>query len=327
MADPGQIECDAAVFIIQSGIQVATVIQEFKELAGILSKSPALCIVAGNNISQSDFNDKLVCELITTFPSMKEENVITTNAPMPVQGSFAIKQILDSHKVSNFMIVSAEDNLSKLFVAIDIVFTSAYHLKVKVYGGLYVNIPAVLANMGEDTKSIINKECSEYLAEFTIGPHEKLEIIKSDLICSTTFVHGFSTRKGGCSSYPSVAALNLAFTPEKKDPLMAVEENRHRLLKSVGAPSHRFEMAKAVHGNTVWIAGTPQLPGFDAIVCNKPGVVVAAPAADCVTIVLADAKRLVCAAVHSGWKGILVSNLKSLANYRACLAYEIAALA
>ena len=299
--DSEQIECDVAVFIVQSGTKVTTIIQEFNELVATLCKIPTLCTVYGGD--QADFDGQLVHELTTAFPSMTQKDIISINAPTPVQGSFAIKHALDSRRISDFVIFSAEDRLSALLVAMDTIFTSAYHMKVKAYSGSYVDIQAILANTGEDMKSTIKKECSEYVTELTLDPNKKIEIIQSDLICSKTFVHGFSTRKGGCSFYPSVASLNLAFTPEKRDPPIVIEENRHRLLKSVGAPSHRFEVAKAVHGNTVWVVGTPQLPGYDAIVCDKPGVVVVAPAADCVTIILADEKRLVCAAIHSGWKG------------------------
>ena len=303
MADRADSECDAAVFIVQSGIKVTTIIQEFKELVGKLSKIPTLYTVYDGD--QSDFHDQLAHELTTAFPSMAQENIISINAPLPVQGGFAIKHALDSRKISDFVIFSSEEHLSALLIVMDTILTSVYHMKVKMYSGSCINIPAILRNTVEDTESAIKKECTEYVSELTLDPHETVEIIQSDLICSKMFVHGFSTRKGGCSFYPSVASLNLVFTPEKRDPPIVVEENRHRLLKSVGVPSHRFEVAKAVHGNTVWIVGTPQLPGYDAIVCDKPDVVVAAPAADCVTIVLADEKRLVCAAVHSGWKGKL----------------------
>jgi hypothetical protein len=301
-------ECRAAIFIVQTGVKVESIIQEVKELLGTLSSTPTqfLCTLVYDS-DQSDFHDQLVHELSTVFPSMTKENVISINTSpqeaILVQGGFAIKRALDSRKICDFVVFSTKDCLSALLVVMDTILTSAYHMRVKVYNGPYIDIPAVLANTGADTRSAVKKECSKYLAELTTNPHEKLEVIKSDLICNKTFVHGFSTRKGGCSFYPSVASLNLAFTAEKRDPVMVVEENCHRLLKSLGAPSHRFEVAKAVHGNTVWIVGAPQLAGYDAIVCNKPGVVVAAPAADCVTIILADEKRAVCAAVHSGWKG------------------------
>jgi hypothetical protein len=309
MADSEQIECDAAIFVVQTGVKIETIIQEVKELLGTLSSTPTqfLCAMVYDS-DHSDFHDQLVHELSTAFPSMMKENVVSINTSpqeaILVQRGFAIKCALDSRKISDFVVFSTEDRLSALLVVMDTMLTSAYHMRVKVYNGPYIiDIPAALANTGADTRSAVKKECSKYLAELATNPHEKLEVIKSDLICNKTFVHGFSTRKGGCSFYPSVASLNLAFTAEKRDPVMVVEENRHRLLKSLGAPSHRFEVAKAVHGNTVWVVGTPQLSGYDAIVCDKPGVVVAAPAADCVTIILADERRGVCAAVHSGWKG------------------------
>jgi len=102
-----------------------------------------------------------------------------------------------------------------------------------------------------------------------------------------------------------VASLNLAYACDKRDTLIVVEENHFRLLKAAGASSHSLQIAKAVHGNSVWVVGNPEPPGYDAIVCDQPGIVIAAPAADCVTILFADSKRSVCAATHSGWKGTL----------------------
>ena len=311
-SESGQIKYDAAVFIIQNGVMVATIVRELKELIGTSqSKTPIqLCssMVYDVDGDWSDFHDQVVQELTTPFPSMTRESIISISASStPVQRGFAIKQALDSRKISDFVIFSTEESLSALLVVKDTIFTSAYNIRVKIYSGSIVDIPELLANTSDDVKSTIKRDCSKHLAELTISPYENLEVIKSDLICSKIFAHGFSTRKGGCSSYPSVASLNLVFRPEKRDPAFVVEENRYRLLNSVGTPSHRFEVAKAVHGNTVWVVGTPQLPGYDAIVCNKPSVVIAAPAADCVTIILADENRSVCAAVHSGWKGRTLS--------------------
>ena len=302
-SESGQIKCDAAVFIVQSGVKIATIVRELKELIGTsLSRTPAQLyssMVYDVDGDWSDFHDQVVQELTTAFPSMTRESIISISASStPVQRGFVIKQAIDSRKISDFVIFSTEESLSALLVVIDTIFTSAYNIRVKIYSGSIVDIPALLANTGDDVISAIRRDCSKYLAELTISPYENLEVIKSDLICSKTFAHGFSTRKGGCSSYPSVASLNLVFRPEKRDSAIIVEENRRRLLKSVGTPFHRFEVAKAVHGNTVWVVGTPQLPGYDAIVCDKPGVVVAAPAADCVTIILADEKRSVCLASY-----------------------------
>jgi purine-nucleoside/S-methyl-5'-thioadenosine phosphorylase / adenosine deaminase len=45
--------------------------------------------------------------------------------------------------------------------------------------------------------------------------------------------------------------------------------------------------------------------GYDAIVTNQPGVLVAVETADCVPILLLDPARSVSAAVHAGWRGTL----------------------
>src|SRR3989442_4957846 len=45
--------------------------------------------------------------------------------------------------------------------------------------------------------------------------------------------------------------------------------------------------------------------GYDAIVTNQPGVLVAVETADCVPILLLDPVRGVAAAVHAGWRGTL----------------------
>ena len=297
----------AVVFNVQGGVHVATVVDEFSELtkSSCITQTP-LIILNGSGTSP-DFKNEVVRKLIAAFPSTKAERVVDTHANMPVQGGFATKELLDHNRISAFVVFTAKENLSSLLLVLPTVFTSVYHMRVKVYGDGDVNTLAILANIGESMKTSIKQKCSEYLAEVNSIPQDKVEVIRSAIICDKTFSHGFSTRKGGCSSYPSVMSLNLAFTPEKRDPLIAVEENRDRLLKAVGCSSHRFELAKAVHGNCVWTVGSPEPPGYDAIVCDKQGVVIAAPAADCVTIIFADANRSVCAVAHSGWKGILAN--------------------
>jgi YfiH family protein len=86
-------------------------------------------------------------------------------------------------------------------------------------------------------------------------------------------------------------------------------------------PSLRVVTVHQVHGTEVLvldrrstsarslIAGGSEPPagahGYDAIVTNQPGVLVAVETADCVPILLLDPARGVCAAVHAGWRGTL----------------------
>ena len=79
-------------------------------------------------------------------------------------------------------------------------------------------------------------------------------------------------------------------------------------------PSWRVVTVHQVHGTEVLVldrrsARSPESStdahGYDAIVTNQPGVLVAVETADCVPILLLDPVRGVSAAVHAGWRGTL----------------------
>jgi len=293
---------DAVILNLQRGVDVATLVGEFMDLTKTSDRSP-LCVIGGN--SSPDLKSRVMHELTLACPSVELEEGIVASAATPVQEAFAIKCVLDSRRIDSFLMLTLEEDVTLLLVALDMIFTSVYSMRTKIYGGRYVDASALLAGMEENLKANIKEEFSQSLKCLCTFPKETLEIIHSERICTKVFLHGFSTRKGGCSSYPSVASLNLAYACDKRDTLIVVEENHFRLLKAAGASSHSLQIAKAVHGNSVWVVGNPEPPGYDAIVCDRPGIVIAAPAADCVTILFADSKRSVCAATHSGWKGTL----------------------
>ena len=63
-----------------------------------------------------------------------------------------------------------------------------------------------------------------------------------------------------------------------------------------------------VHGTEVAIISRPgitreELEGYDAFITDLPGVAIGVRTADCVPILLYDARNRVIAAIHSGWKG------------------------
>jgi YfiH family protein len=68
---------------------------------------------------------------------------------------------------------------------------------------------------------------------------------------------------------------------------------------------------RQVHGNAVRVLGrgavapgaAAERPEGDAIVSNQPGLALAVLVADCVPILLADARTGSAAAVHAGWRG------------------------
>lgn len=115
--------------------------------------------------------------------------------------------------------------------------------------------------------------------------------------------HGFFTREGGVSE-GVYASLNCG--PGSSDDPAAVQENRRRvgahLAGSDAMPmtAYQAHTARAVIVDRPW-RDTP--PEADAIVTKTPGVVIAALAADCAPVLLADAHAGVIAAAHAGWRG------------------------
>lgn len=66
---------------------------------------------------------------------------------------------------------------------------------------------------------------------------------------------------------------------------------------------------KQVHGTDALVVDRALTPadrfqgGWDALVTNQPGVMVAVRTADCVPVLVHDPKRRVVAAIHAGWRG------------------------
>lgn len=54
------------------------------------------------------------------------------------------------------------------------------------------------------------------------------------------------------------------------------------------------------HGRGVWVLGTEEPRCYDAMVTDRPGVVLAAPGADCMPILFADPRSKVIAVAHAG---------------------------
>jgi YfiH family protein len=117
--------------------------------------------------------------------------------------------------------------------------------------------------------------------------------------------HGFFGRDGGVST-GIYAGLNCG-RGSADDPA-AVAENRRIVAASLGvAPAalltaHQVHSARAVTVAGPWDGAPPEA---DAIVTRDPDLAVAALAADCAPVLLADAGAGVVAAAHAGWRGAL----------------------
>ena len=137
-------------------------------------------------------------------------------------------------------------------------------------------------------------------------------------------VHGFSTRAGGFSRVYGKGDLNLGFT--KDDSKIAVERNRAAFLKEVGAfdasqvkssPRNgrivRSEQSvmwplitlRQIHSDLIHcIDSVPAEPlTGDGLITATPGLLLAIQTADCIPVILVDAKRRAVGVFHAGWRG------------------------
>ncbi|MCA1591170.1 MAG: peptidoglycan editing factor PgeF [Acidobacteria bacterium] len=120
------------------------------------------------------------------------------------------------------------------------------------------------------------------------------------------FTNAFSTRAGGVSAFPQ-DALNLAGFDE--DAAENIQENRRRFFKLLGG-EWRLSACWQVHGPDVRVvrerADTrSEEERCDALTTRETGVLLGVKTADCVPVLLGDARTGACAAVHAGWRGTL----------------------
>ena len=97
--------------------------------------------------------------------------------------------------------------------------------------------------------------------------------------------HGFSTRLSG------------SFLDWPSD---------REIAKIFGVSGCGTAMLRQVHSNGCVRADRPwgpERPEADAVVTDRPGIMVGVRTADCYPILLADARRRAVAAVHAGWRG------------------------
>jgi hypothetical protein len=129
-------------------------------------------------------------------------------------------------------------------------------------------------------------------------------------------VHGFSTRMGGSSRVYGRGDLNLGLT--KDDARSVVTRNRAAFLSELGAVTHQRRGSRKV-GTSLWplitlrqihsdvirrVDSIPEEPlSGDGLITATPGLLLAIQTADCLPVILVDAKRHVVGVFHAGWRG------------------------
>ncbi len=127
-----------------------------------------------------------------------------------------------------------------------------------------------------------------------------IDAIKAASLADTP--HGFLGRSGGVST-GALSGLNCGWG--SGDDRASIAENRHRAIEAV-LPGARLVTVHQVHSADVVIAGDwpdNDRPHADALVTDRPGLLLGILTADCAPILLADREAGVIGAAHAGWRG------------------------
>lgn len=130
-----------------------------------------------------------------------------------------------------------------------------------------------------------------------------VEVIRADALAGVP--HGFLGRGGGVSS-GVVAGLNVGLGSGDAD--AAVVENRRRAAEAV-LPGAALVGVYQVHSPDCVTVTAPwsdaERPRADALVTDRPGLLLGIVTADCAPVLLADRAAGVVGAAHAGWKGAI----------------------
>ncbi len=117
--------------------------------------------------------------------------------------------------------------------------------------------------------------------------------------------HGFLGRTGGVSK-GILAGLNVG--TGSNDDREVIAENRRRAIDAV-MPGARLATVHQVHSNEARYVAEPwphdERPKADAMVTDRPGLLLGILTADCVPVLLAEPHAGVVGAAHAGWRGAL----------------------
>jgi len=132
---------------------------------------------------------------------------------------------------------------------------------------------------------------------------EPIDIARAEALAA--FPHGFLGRTGGVSGGVA-ASLNVGLGSGDDD--AAVRENRRRAVQAI-APGARLVGVYQTHSATCVTVTAPwgddARPEADALVTDRPGLLLGIVTADCAPVLLADRAAGVIGAAHAGWKGAL----------------------
>ncbi len=153
-------------------------------------------------------------------------------------------------------------------------------------------------------------------------------VIEAPELASLPMVkHAFFTRRNGVSQ-GLYATLNGGLG--SNDAQTHIAENRQRMAQHLSvAPSdllslYQIHSADVVTVKTAWAAS--ERPKADAMVTDRPGLMLGISTADCGPVLFADTHRPIVGAAHAGWRGALTGILEATVDAMEMLGAERGAI-
>ncbi|KAM9319488.1 purine nucleoside phosphorylase LACC1 [Gastrophryne carolinensis] len=227
---------------------------------------------------------------------------------------YSIKQDIDAQNLTKIHVILPQTRRTQMDIYVKNLFTDVYKFTLDCYKTQYdkdigkspSKDPRMSNGMTEEGLRGLAMKNVQTFVQSLPALKDDITILKSQLIPEETFLHGFSTRRGGVTCIPTLSALNLFCSSKRRDPKAIVEENISRLGKVAGFDPRTYVPVKVDHAEIVRILGKTDPERYDGIVTNQIGVTIAAPGADCIPILFCDPVKKACGAAHSGWKGTLL---------------------
>jgi YfiH family protein len=130
-----------------------------------------------------------------------------------------------------------------------------------------------------------------------------VEVISAGVL--TGVPHGFLGRRGGVST-GICAGLNVGLG--SSDDREAIRENRRRAIDAVQPGAELVTLHQVHSGTAISVTGAypdDGRPRADAMVTDRPGLLLGILTADCTPVLFSDAAAGVVGAAHAGWKGAI----------------------
>ena len=139
-------------------------------------------------------------------------------------------------------------------------------------------------------------------------------ILQAETLNRAPIVHSFFGRRGGVSK-GMYQSLNCG--PGSGDSRPAVMENRKRAIEALSPGSQLVTLYQVHSAEVVTVLAPWEItanPRADALVTDRPGILLGILTADCAPVLLCDSVARVVGAAHAGWQGALVGVMDAVVS-------------